>query len=84
MKTKAPTRVPLRIPTRPNHRLRELRRNRGLSPAQLGALAGGISAKTIRDIEDGTTSEPHADTMFRIAEALRVKATDLDAMAERV
>lgn len=71
-------RAGLRIPRTPNHRLRELRRNRGLSYAQLGYAAGGISAKTIRDIEEGRTRNPQTRTLFALAEALRVKVTDLD------
>jgi transcriptional regulator with XRE-family HTH domain len=77
-------RVALKPSARPNHRLRELRRNRGWSPAYLGYKAGGLTAKAIRDIEDGRTREPRADTMFRLAEALRVKVTDLEGAGERV
>jgi transcriptional regulator with XRE-family HTH domain len=71
-------RVPLKTPRVPNHRLRELRRNRGWSYATLGYEAGGLSRKTIREIEEGHTRNPRAGTMFAIAEALRVKVSDLD------
>lgn len=72
-------RRPLNPPKAPNHRLRELRRNRGWSPEYLGAVAGGISAKTVRDIEDGTTIKPQARTMFLLAEALRTTVADLES-----
>jgi DNA-binding XRE family transcriptional regulator len=72
-------RVALKAPRTPNHRLRDLRRNRGWSYAKLGYEAGGITAKTIRDIEEGWTRNPRIRTMHALAEALRVKVTDLDA-----
>lgn len=70
--------MPLKAPRTPNHRLRELRRNRGWSYAKLAYESGGLSVKTIRDIEEGRTRNPQARTLFAIAEALRVKVTDLD------
>jgi len=74
----------LQLPPRPNHYLRELRRNKGWSRQMLGYKAGGISHKTIGDIEEGRTREPHADTMFRLAAALGVSVKDLDRAGERV
>lgn len=68
----------LRGPRTPNHHLRRLRRNRGWSYATLGYKAGGITAKTIRDIEEGFTRNPHVSTMHALAGALGVQVTDLD------
>lgn len=78
LQTRTFKRRPLKRPRTPNHRLRDLRRNRGWSPQRLGYEAGGVSAKTIRDIETGRTQAPRDGTMFALAEALRVKVTDLD------
>lgn len=72
-------RVALKGPRAPNHRLRELRRNRGWSRAKLAFEAGGIAEKTIRDIEEGWTRNPQIRTMHALAGALRVKVADLDA-----
>jgi DNA-binding XRE family transcriptional regulator len=74
-----PVRMALNAPPRPNHRLRELRRNKGWSAAYLGYQAGGVSAKTVRDIEEGRTRNPQARTMFLLAEALRTTVVDLES-----
>ena len=44
----------------------------------LGYEAGGITAKSIRDIESGATREPRASTMRALAEALRVSVKELE------
>jgi transcriptional regulator with XRE-family HTH domain len=69
----------LRPAARPNHRLKELRRNKGWSRSVLGYEAGGVSPKTIGDIEEGRTARPQARTMFLIAEALRTSVSDLES-----
>lgn len=76
-------RLKLKPPAAPNHRLRELRRNRGWSCEYLGALAGGLSAKTVRDIETGKTREPQARTMYLLAEALRTTVADLESTTSK-
>jgi transcriptional regulator with XRE-family HTH domain len=67
----------------PNLKLQELRINRGWSPAQLGYQAGGLSARAIRDIEEGRTRNPHAQTKFAIAGALGVGHTEIWPLARR-
>ncbi|HET7588576.1 MAG TPA: helix-turn-helix transcriptional regulator [Solirubrobacterales bacterium] len=71
-------RRPLKAPGVPNHRLRELRRNRGWSREKLGFEAGGVHHKTIGDIEEGRTQRPQARTMFLLAQALGTTVTDLE------
>jgi DNA-binding XRE family transcriptional regulator len=61
----------------------ELRLNRGWSPAELGWRAGSISAKAIRDIEEGHTRKPRAKTKHAIAEALQVKITEIWPLERR-
>lgn len=70
-------------PQMPNLKLQELRINRGWSPAQLGYQAGKISARAIRDIEEGRTRNPHARTKFAIAAALGVKHTEIWPLERR-
>jgi len=72
-------RRPLDGPRKPNHRLKELRRNAGLSPERLGLEAGGITGKAVRDIESGVTRDPRASTMRALAEALRTTVGDLES-----
>lgn len=66
----------------PNYKLMEFRLNRGWSPAELGRRAGGISPKTVRDIEAGRV-RAHAHTLFCLAQALRVKVTDIEPVELR-
>lgn len=67
----------------PNLTLQELRINRGWSPADLGYQAGGLSARAVRDIEEGITRNPHARTKFAIAAALGVNHTVIWPLARR-
>jgi transcriptional regulator with XRE-family HTH domain len=76
------SRLPLR-PQAPNLKLKELRINRGWSPAQLGYQAGGLSARAIRDIEEGRTREPQARTKFALASALGVNHTEIWPLSRR-
>jgi DNA-binding XRE family transcriptional regulator len=58
----------------PNRKLQSLRINRGLSPNDLGYLAG-VSGKTIRFVEAGHT--PHPRIQFAIAEVFGLLPLDL-------
>lgn len=61
----------------PNHRLRRMRRDQGLSRRTL-AIMSGITEKTIRQIEEGITREPRARTVCVIAKALECEVADID------
>lgn len=54
--------------------IREQRLNRGLSPEQLGHLAG-VSGRTVRRIEEG--KRPTVRTMFQVAQILDCEVVDL-------
>lgn len=57
--------------------LRRLRVNARMSINKL-AEQSGVSAKQIRNIEDGTTKNPQVETLSRLADALEVQPTEID------
>jgi transcriptional regulator with XRE-family HTH domain len=57
-------------------KIRARRRSRGLSPEQLGDLAG-VSGRTIRRIEEGSTALPNVRSQFLIAQELDCELIDL-------
>ncbi len=60
---------------KPNgHIIRDLRRKRALTQAQLARIAG-VSEKTLKRIEAGLTAAPQPETLAAIAGALKVSAT---------
>ena len=62
-------------------RIRELRREQGLTQVQLAERCG-MPQSTISRIESGTTSGVDFSTLDRVAEALRVHPADLIAFDE--
>lgn len=57
-------------------RLRELREKRGLTQEQL-AVAAGVTAKTVANIENGRSAIPLKGTLRLLADALGVEPDDL-------
>lgn len=60
----------------PKCRVREIRKERGMKPAQLAA-AVGITTQQLWNIETGRTSSPRHETVRRLAEALHCTYSDL-------
>lgn len=61
----------------PNILIRRARRKRGWTPEML-AEESGVSAKTIRDIEQGRVARPRERTLFKLAVALDVSVDEID------
>lgn len=77
---RAPGPVRRRRSRRPNHRLRALRINAGLSPNDL-ALRAGISGNTVRMAEAGLLVQPR--TQFAIAEVFDKLPLDIWPLEEQ-
>src|SRR5262245_58656828 len=69
--------LPLDSPT--GELLRRYRFRAGLSQGEL-AVRAGVSIRAVRYIEQGRVARPHASSMYRLAEALDLPATDRDAL----
>lgn len=63
--------------------IRDARSAAGLTRAQLATKAGGINRITVRRIETGETSNPRADTLSEIADALGLTVNDLLPRAKK-
>lgn len=61
--------------------LRRVRVNKNLSIIELAARAE-VSPEQVRNIENGRTLNPRAETLNKLARILRVKAAEIDPMQE--